>query len=651
MTSEYFPYTPRQGQDRLMDLVRSACSERAHLVLESGTGTGKTVGALCGCLDFCKGTHKRILYLTRTNSQQRQVMFELRRIAGRKKVFGMALQGRRNMCPLMHTDEELRDGNPEELSKVCSERKSRVTKGEEGACRFYANTISTDLQTAMRFAREQLPTAEEFVDHCVDHGLCPYETAKMIVPAADVVAAPYIMFFDGFIRRTLLDWMESSLSEVILIIDEAHNLPAYARELESAKLTDLSLRMADREVDEYGDPEIGDGISLKDLVSMVSDALEKAVDEYIVDEDGIIPQSFLEEELMFSAHLTSRSIAGMIAQATNYGEMVRDQRRMDGRLPRSFVHRMSGFLTAWHGLEEAEYVKLVSVGELKALEAYCLDASIACRAVLQCHASVHMSGTLAPMADYSESIGLPSDARLAEIPSPFPPENRLVIYADDVTSRFEEIERDSGILERMTSHITALLNDVPRNAIVFYPSYALMERIAPKASSLTGGRRSFSEQRAMSQGELMELVRRFKSPDGKTVMHAITGGRISEGMDFPGAEMELAIITGIPYPKPTARQRAFQHFCELRFGRGWEHAVKAPTSRKLNQAIGRLIRSESDRGIAVILDKRATHFEDTIGAVRSEDVLADVATFFSGEAVPARHAIPHGTDLRRGLQM
>lgn len=651
MSQGLFPYRLREGQDKLTSLVNSACECRSHLVVQSGTGTGKTVCSLCGALDVCHRRGKKLLYLTRTNSQQRQVMYELRRIGGARRYFGLALQGRRNMCPLAKTDAELADGNPEELSKVCSERKAKVMRGEEDACRFFSSTMSQDMKEVTRHLRRELPTAEEFVDYCQERTLCPYEATKMHVPAADVVASPYIMFFDGFIRRTLLDWMETGLSELVLIVDEAHNLPAYARELQSAKLTDLSLRMADREVDEYGDPEIGDGISLKDLISMVSSALDKAVDEYLVDEDGIIPQSFLEEELMFSTHVTSRALAGMISQAMNYGEMVRDQRRMDGRLPRSFVHRTAGFLTAWHGLDESEYVKLVSVGDLKALEAYCLDASIACRAVLECHASVHMSGTLAPMGDYSESIGLPSDARLAEIPSPFPPENRLVIYADDVTSRFEEIGRDSTILERMTGRITSLLNDIPRNTMVFYPSYALMERIAPKTSCLTGGRRTYSEQRAMDQGELMELVRCFKSPSGRAVMHAITGGRVSEGMDFPGEEMELAIIAGIPYPKPTARQRAFQHFCELRFGRGWEHAVKAPTSRKVNQAIGRLIRSESDRGVAVILDKRATHFEDTIGAVRSEDVLADVEEFFRTAPATSRKAPGEGPDLSRGLQM
>jgi len=167
-------------------LVLGACEQRAHLVLESGTGTGKTVCALCGALEFCKSRGKKLLYVTRTNSQQRQVMLELRGISERMNVFGVALQGRKHMCPLAESDQELSKGNPEELSKVCSERKAKVIKGDEEACKYYAATVSEDLQPVMRYSREELPTAEEFVAYCVDRGLCPYEICKMHVPAADV---------------------------------------------------------------------------------------------------------------------------------------------------------------------------------------------------------------------------------------------------------------------------------------------------------------------------------------------------------------------------------------------------------------------------------------------------------------------------------
>ena len=651
MVLRIFPYEPRPGQERLMDLVSSSCQDRAHLVLESGTGTGKTVCALASCIDYCQSRGKRLLYVTRTNSQQRQVMLELRQIAERKDVFGVALQGRKNMCPLTRTDSELAQGNPEELSKVCSERKARVIKGDDEACKYYASTVSEDLQPVMRYAREELPTAEEFCSYCIDRGLCPYEISKMHMPAADVVTAPYVMFFDEFIRHALLDWMACSLQDIVLVVDEAHNLPSYARELESAALSEVALRLAEKEVDEFGDPEVADGISLDDFVLMIEDVLDKAVDEYLIDEDGIIPQSHLEEELMFGTHLTSRGLSGLLFQASNFGEMVRDHRKLTGRLPRSYVHGMARFLTFWQSLEESEYVKLVTKHEdAKAFEAYCLDSAIACKPIAECHSSVHMSGTLKPLEEYRDSIGLSKDARLADIPSPFPPENRLVLYVDDVSTKYEDIERDDSMLQRIGDRVSDLISKIPRSTIVFYPSYALMEKISSRTRLASVGRSVYFERRDMDQGHFMKMVGDFKLAPGKALLHAIAGGRVSEGIDFPGAEMELAIIAGIPYPKPTAKQRAFQHFCELRFGKGWEHAVKAPTARKLQQAVGRLIRSETDRGVALVLDKRAVHFLDTLNARKTSDPVSDIEEFFSSEPNIAPLAVQK-ENARRGLQL
>jgi DNA excision repair protein ERCC-2 len=641
-----FPYRLRPGQERLIGLVGSACESRAHLVVESGTGTGKTVCSLCGALEVCSRRGKKLLYLTRTNSQQRQVMHELRKIGDGRRYFGIALQGRRNMCPLAKADAELVDGNPEELSKVCGERKARVMRGDEGACKYFASTMSHDMQEVTRHLRKELPTAEEFVDYCRDRTLCPYEATKMHVPAADVVAAPYIMFFDGFIRHTLLDWMGCALSDIALVVDEAHNLPSYARELRSARLSEITLRLAEGEIDEFGDPEVAEGTSMRDLVGLLGNSLERAVEEYLIDEDGIIPQSFLEEELMFGTRSTSTRLKGVYSQLANYGEMVRDARKTADRLPRSYVHRTAGFLTAWHSLEEGEYVKLVVKSETSAFEAYCLDASIACKPVMECHSSVHMSGTLRPLDDYALSVGLPGDAVKAEVESPFPAENRRMVFVDDVTTRYEDLEREPAMVGRIASHITSILSTCRRNTIVFYPSYSTMERISDLVDSTVGGREVYREARAMEQGELMDVVQGFKSAGGNAVMHAVAGGRVSEGVDFPGEEMELAIIAGIPYPKPTARQRALQYFCEVRFGDGWEHAVKAPTTRKLLQAVGRLIRSETDRGIAVLLDRRAANFDEALGAIRCVDPAREVAGFFSESSPEKSVASSESAEIR-----
>ena len=245
-----------------------------------------------------------------------------------------------------------------------------------------------------------------------------------------------------------------------------------------------------------------------------------------------------------------------------------------------------------------------------------------------------MSGTLKPLDEYRDSIGLPKDARLADIPSPFPPENRLVLFVDDVTTKYEDIERDTTMVGRLAEHISRLVTGVPRSMIVFYPSYALMEKIASKTADASSGRSVYFESRGMDQGNFMRVVNDFKLSPGSALLHAISGGRVSEGIDFPGAEMELAVLAGIPYPKPTAKQRALQHFCEIRFGDGWDRAVKAPTARKLQQAIGRLIRSETDRGVAVILDRRAVQFKDLLAASKTDDPVSDVKGFF--EMVPKK---------------
>jgi len=641
MISECFPYEPRPGQGQLMGSVRSACNDRAHLVVESGTGTGKTVCALTSAVEFCKERGKKLLYVTRTNSQQRQVMLELREISERTKVFGVALQGRRNMCPLAKDDSELSQGNPEELSKACSERKARVIKGDEGACKYYASTVSEDLQPVMKYAREELPTAEEFCAYCADRKLCPYEIAKMHIPAAEVVTAPYIFFFDGFIRHALMDWMACSLQDVVLVVDEAHNLPSYARELESAMLSEIGLRMAEKELDEFGDPEVAEGISLRDFVMMTEEVLDKAVEEYLIDEDGIIPQSHLEEELMFRTHLTSRGLGGLLSQVANFGEMVRDNRKLAGRLPRSYVHGTAGFLTFWQTLEESEYVKLITKYDTaKAFEAYCLDASIACRAIAECHASVHMSGTLKPLPEYRDSIGLPKDSRLCDVPSPFPEANRLILYVDDVTTKYDDMERDDKMVDKLGDRISEIVSQVPRSTIVFYPSYAILEKLAARTRFSWGGRSVYFEKRDLNQGDFMKIISDFKLSPGKALLHAISGGRVSEGIDFPGAEMELAILAGIPYPKPTAKHRALQHFCEIKYGQGWDMAVKAPTQRKLQQAIGRLIRSETDRGVAIILDKRAVHFLESVRARRTDDPVREISEFFERPATVVRAPEP-----------
>jgi DNA excision repair protein ERCC-2 len=258
-----------------------------------------------------------------------------------------------------------------------------------------------------------------------------------------------------------------------------------------------------------------------------------------------------------------------------------------------------------------------------------MDPSLACKAVMDCSASVHMSGTLQPLNEYRDSIGLPRTSAMMTFPSPFPPENRSVLFLEDVTTRYEDIVKDEDIVTRMEDYTVSLCNVLDRNTVVFFPSYALMDRFIADGILSRIRRKVHLEKRGMAQNDLMDEVVKFKgSSENGAVLFAVMGGRISEGIDFPDRELEAAIVAGIPYPKPTAKQRALLHYYEVKFGRGWEYTVKAPVTRKLLQAIGRLIRTETDVGVAVILDRRANQFSDRLEVASTEFVVNDVLNFF-----------------------
>jgi DNA excision repair protein ERCC-2 len=158
--------------------------------------------------------------------------------------------------------------------------------------------------------------------------------------------------------------------------------------------------------------------------------------------------------------------------------------------------------------------------------------------------------------------------------------------------------------------------------MVFAPSYEALARLKPYVPG------AILEEPGLSQDELMARVARFKAARSATFA-CVLGGRVAEGLDFPDEELQVAVVVGLPYPKPTARQRALERYYDHVAGRGFEIASKAPMLRRTLQAAGRVVRTPTDRGVVAILDKRAVLLADELGGVRVErDCAAAVAEFF-----------------------
>ena len=641
----YFPYELRKYQPEIMQDISMILENEGHLVLESGTGTGKTICTLAPIIEYALMNNKRVLYCTRTNSQQRQVLQELRAIknhleqAGNEQIkdicLGIGIQGRQNLCLLTREDIELSQSTAEELSRLCSDRKNSVAASRGGqkptmpGCRYYERMYEFELTPVMTWIRNDIPAAEDVLEYCSDNGICPYELIKRMMGRSLLVVAPYIYLFNKFIRRRLLEWLKCTLGDIILVVDEAHNLPDFGRELGTIQLSTNTLRIAKEEAIEFGDPAIADNISASYIVSKLTDIIYDMRKEYVIDEDGLVPPEELQVELMSSMGVVSNKLKVMVKNLMILGDIVRGKRRKKGRLPRSYLYMVGNFLDFWFEMDAETHVKLIVDAESPRLEAYCMDPSTVTDILNNCYSSVHISGTLVPLEEYRDSIGLPPDTVLRSYPSPFPECNRNIVYVNDVTTKYESLRTDEKILEKMEKYIQSICNNSERNTIVFFPSYRLLNELIHRGVHFRMNRRFYIEHQKMGQRRLMELIEAFRTDGG--ILFAVMGGRISEGMDFPGEDLEIVVLVGIPYPRPTARQKALQNYYEIKFNKGWEYTVHAPATRKMLQSIGRLIRTETDRGIAIILDERTVHFKGhLLGLARTSDITGSLSRFFNG---------------------
>ncbi len=649
-----FPYRPRPGQDRVVAAVGETARLGGPLLVHAPTGSGKTVATLAPLLEHAEAADHRILYLVRTHSQEVQVLQEARAIAHRleRPIVAVGLQGRARRCFLLENVAEMKGATAEEHGKLCADRKratERAMAGEaplvpppelpEGGeidltdldgCPYYARVLQTDLEELVERIGAKLPTPAEFDRISREENLCAYELSKKLVPRARLVTAPYAFFFHPHIRRSLLGWMGVGPEAVDLVIDEAHNLPQQLRDLASVALPQESVRRARAEVAERGDFQLPDGPSATRFFDIVGAAIEELVQALVREDDAVLPSTVFEDALLTALGGTSHRLDTWLGALATWGENLKEEKRRERHLPRSWVHTVALTLLSWPQLEPPNYVKLATRLPRPALEAYALDAAGPARPILDCHLSVHLSGTLAPIDEYRDALGLGNRARSVEIPSPFPPEHRRFLYDPTVTTRFEELRQDPRAIARLADRIAAVIASLPVKTAVFFPSFDLLQRVldAGLQSSLPGN--VVIEYAKMPSGDLWRSIEGWKRDPQGTVLLGVTGGRLAEGIDYPDEELEAVVIVGIPYPKPTARAEALRRFLDATTGKGWEYTVEAPAARAMLQAFGRMIRSEHDRGLAIVLDKRATAFARWLPGLEPIGDLAGTTRAFYG---------------------
>lgn len=552
-----FPFpTYREGQRELAQEIFLAIRDKRMVMAQAPTGIGKTLAALFPALKgFGQGLAERVFYLT-ARSTTREAALSALRLMGESDLRAVVLYAREKCCA---------QGTPLCRSGLC-----------ERALGYYdrlPEAIQAALDQGGPFDRDVVRAlADRFC-------LCPFELALDLSLECDVIICDYNYLFDPRVR--LQRYASGGRQGQVLLIDEAHNLPDRARDMYSAQ---LSQRAVDHLRASIPKPR------RKEPLYRALRALSKEMEEAALCGETPRVEQDLRPDLILRCE-----------------EALCALRESDAAQPEEAA-ALSLDLTAmvyFASHYDQNYNLLIEGGKrARTIALMCLDASEKTGAVLRrSRAAVLFSATLTPMAFYRALCGVKEGSPCVTLRSPFPRENLMVLNLP-VSTRYRARE---GTLPRVVSALMALVSSREKgNFIAFFPSYAYLKMALERlAECLPEGTQLLAQSAGMGEEERQGFLARFEPhPSGRLLGLCVLGGVFAEGIDLAADRLCGAAVVGVGLPQVGAERDALAARYQAAYGDGYAYAYTYPGLGKVLQAAGRLIRSQSDRGVLLLIDDR-----------------------------------------------
>ncbi len=557
-----FPFPYREGQRDVAAAVYRTILRKKKLFIQAPTGVGKTISTVFPAVKAVgEGLGDKIFYLT-ARTITRTVAEQAFRIMQEQGLLMkvITLTAKEKICFCEETV-----CNPD----ACPYAKGHFDRVNDAVF----DLITTGNEISRKAIEEQ----------AVKYRVCPFELSLDLSTWSDAVICDYNYVFDpnAHLKRF---FSEGGGGEYIFLIDEAHNLVERGREMYSAQLYKEDLLEVKRLV--------------KNRDSVLTKRLEEVNRQFLALKKECESCRILENV----SHIALK-LMNVLTEMERFLEEPEEENVRDQVLDLYFQIR--SFINIHDILDEnyVVYSELEAGGRFK-VKLFCVNPAENLKAYLEYGAgTVFFSATLLPIHYYKKLLSTVEDDYAIYAESTFPKENRLVLLGQDVSTRYTM--RGARMYQKIAGYIIEAAQARTGNYIAFFPSYKVMEEVYDYFLAEADGMDSVIQSQSMREQEREEFLAMFEEKrEGSLVAFCVMGGIFSEGIDLTEDRLIGAVIVGTGLPQVCNDREIIRQYFDEREGRGFDYAYLYPGMNKVLQAAGRVIRTEKDRGLILLLDER-----------------------------------------------
>ncbi len=579
-----FPFEEyRPGQRSLAVAAYRCLRDGGELVVEAPTGIGKTVSTLFPAIKAVgEGQVDQLVYLTAKNSG-RQVV--------RDTITRLQQQG----LKLSLLEIQARD-------KTCACRLGLCSRDADGVCPRTQGFFDRLPQARETLLHEPMLTADVVAGVADRWHLCPFALALEMLPWVDLVVCDFNYVFDPLVRLSAL---LSSDRRRALLVDEAHNLGDRARAMHSASLNRRDSQQA-AAICKGSQP------GLRRAIQSLVRALEHWVAECqqlpLASGDNTNPQASLWVMDTLAARPTkvTRAAEKLLAEVS----LLWEQSLAPPEAIADWLKAVFRYLVIEQLLTDESHRGLTRMEHQgkwpqQQLTLLCLTAAQYLQQTYsQFHAVIVFSATLRPADFVYRELGLQMPSPYLQLPSPFESRQLGVFVCPYVDTRYRARHQSIDALVDMVARV---FHSRAGNYLVFFPSYQFMQQLAERFSQTFPDIELLLQVPGASECEREAFLAHFRE-GRQSLGFAIMGGVFGEGIDYVGEQLVGTVIVGVGLPQINPQQELLrQVYDQDRLpGRGFDYAYRYPGLTRVLQAAGRVIRTESDRGVLILADHRFT---------------------------------------------